>query len=174
MDIPQQPEGAPERTGVPTFAVEAAVAALVVLLGVTVLVGSRNLGSGWTSDGPGAGYFPFYIGIILLISGAGTLYQALLGKKRNHEIFVDGEQIRRVLMVLVPAAVYVLAIQVLGIYVASAVYIAGFMIILGKFAKAKSIAIGITLAVLFFLLFEVWFKIPLYKGMLNPLGFLGY
>ena len=76
---------------------------------LTVLFGSRKLGSGWTTDGPGAGYFPFYIGLILCISGAGTLYQALLGKKRNTEIFVDGEQIRRVLSVLIPAAFYVLA-----------------------------------------------------------------
>jgi len=173
MDSPQQ-AAAEERTGVPTFAVEAGVAALVILMGIVVLVGSRNLGSGWTSDGPGAGYFPFYIGLILCISGAGTLYQALLGKKRNTEIFVDGQQVRRVLLVLVPAAVYVLAIQVVGIYVASAVYVAGFMVFLGKFGKARSIAIGVILSVLVFLMFEVWFKIPLYKGWLNPLGFLGY
>ena len=173
MDISQEP-AAEERTGVPTFAVEAAVAALVLAFGLLVLFGSRKLGSGWTSDGPGAGYFPFYIGIILCISGAGILYQALLGKKRNTEIFVDGEQIKRVLVVLIPAAVYVLAIQVVGIYVASAIYVAGFMIILGKFGKAKSIAIGVALAAIFFLMFEVWFKVPLFKGALNPLGFLGY
>jgi hypothetical protein len=173
MVSPQQ-AAAEERTGVPTFAVEAGVAALVVLMGIVVIVGSWNLGSGWTTDGPGAGYFPFYIGVILCISGAGTLYQALLGKKRNTEIFVDGAQIRRVLMVLVPAAVFVLAIQVIGIYVASAIYVAGFMVFLGKFPKARSIAIGVILAVLVFLMFEVWFKIPLYKGVLNPLGFLGY
>ena len=173
MDSPQ--EGVVrERTGVPTFAVEAAVAALVIVFGLVVLFGSRKLGSGWTSDGPGAGYFPFYIGLILCISGAGTLYQALMGKKRNHDIFVDGEQIRRVLSVLVPAAVYVAAIQVVGIYIASAVYIAGFMIVLGKFGKARSVALGIVIAALFFLLFEVWFKIPLHKGMLDPLAFLGY
>jgi Tripartite tricarboxylate transporter TctB family len=173
MDSPQ--EGvAHERTGVPTFAVEAAVAALVVVFGLVVIFGSRKLGSGWTSDGPGAGYFPFYIGLILCISGAGTLYQALLGKKRNHDIFVDGEQIRRVLSVLIPAAFYVLAIQVLGIYVASAIYIAGFMIILGKFSRVKSAILGIAIAVFFFLLFEVWFKIPLFKGWLKPLDFLGY
>ena len=165
---------AEDRTGVPTFAVEAAVAALVVVLGLVVLFGSRKLGSGWTTDGPGAGYFPFYIGLILCISGAGTLYQALLGKKRNHDIFVDGEQIKRVLSVLIPAAFYVLAIQVFGIYVASAVYIAGFMIILGKFSKVKSILLGVAIAVFFFVLFEVWFKIPLYKGWLKPLDFLGY
>ena len=172
MDSPQEAAG--ERTGVPTFAVEAAVAALVALFGVVVLVGSRNLGSGWTTDGPGAGYFPFYIGVILCISGAGTLYQALFGKKRNTEIFVDGEQIRRVLMVLIPAAFYVLAIQVAGIYVASAIYIAGFMVFLGKIGKVKSVLLGIGVATFLFVMFEVWFKIPLFKGWLNPTSFLGY
>lgn len=172
MESPEQ--AAPERTGVPTFAIEAAVAVLVILFGLLVLFGSRNLGSGWTTDGPGAGYFPFYIGLILCISGAGTLYQALLGKKRNHEVFVDSEQLKRVLSVLVPAAVYVLAIQLFGIYVASAVYIAGFMIVLGKFSRVKSIVLGLAIAVFFFILFEVWFKIPLHKGMLKPLEFLGY
>ena len=172
MSSPQEPTA--ERTGVPTFAVEAAVAALVLLMGLVVIFGSRKLGSGWTSDGPGAGYFPFYIGLILCISGLGTLYQSLLGKKRNTEIFVDGEQIRRVLAVLIPAAIYILAIQFVGIYVASAVYIAGFMIVLGKFNKAKSIVLGVVISAIFFLMFEVWFKVPLFKGMLNPTGFLGY
>ena len=55
-----------------------------------------------------------------------------------------------VLSVLVPAAVYVLAIQLVGIYIASAVYIAGFMIILGKFSKVKSILLGLAVAVFFF------------------------
>ena len=173
MSTPLEP-AAEERTGVPTFAVEAGVAVLVLLFGLLVLFGSRKLGSGWTSDGPGAGYFPFYIGIILCISGLGVLYQSVLGKKRNTEVFVDREQIKRVLVVLVPAAVYVLAIQFVGLYVASAVYIAGFMIILGKFGRVKSVAIAVVIAVVFFLMFEVWFKVPLFKGSLDPLGFLGY
>jgi hypothetical protein len=173
MDTPHQPESV-ERTGVPTFAVEAGVAALVLLFGLVVVFGSQKLGSGWTTDGPGAGYFPFYIGVILCVSGAGILYQSLFGKKRNTEIFVDGEQIKRVLAVLIPAAVYIAAIQLVGLYIASAVYIAGFMVILGKYNKAKSIALGLAIAVIFFLMFEVWFKVPLHKGYLNPLGFLGY
>jgi hypothetical protein len=173
METSQQPE-AQERTGVPTFAVEAAVAALVLLLGLVVAFGSQKLGAGWTSDGPGAGYFPFYIGVILCVSGAGVMYQSLLGKKRNTEIFVDREQIRRVLAVLVPAAVYVGVIQLLGMYVASAIYIAGFMILLGKYGKGKSVALALVIAAVFFLMFEVWFKVPLAKGWLNPLGFLGY
>ena len=171
---PNQPSGAAPRSGVATHVVEAVVALLVLLLGVLVIQGSWSLGSRWTSDGPGSGYFPFYIGLILCISGAGILLQALFGKNRNREIFVDSEQLRRVLSVLLPALVYVLVVQLIGLYVASAVYIALFMIVLGKYSRVKSIATGVIVNVLFFFMFEVWFKVPLFKGMFDPLSFLGY
>lgn len=160
--------------GVPTFAVEAVVAALLLVMGLVVVVESHRLGSGWTDDGPASGYFPFYIGLILCISSAATLYQALFGKKRNMEIFVDGEQLKRVLTVLVPAAIYVGAVELVGIYIASAVYIAGFMIVLGKFNPVKSVIAAVVINVLFFFMFEIWFKVPLVKGAFDPLGFLGY
>ena len=102
------------------------------------------------------------------------MYQALFGKKKNTDIFVDSEQLRRVLSVFVPALVYILAVQFVGLYVASAVYIALFMIVLGKYSRIKSVIVGVLAMVLFFLMFEVWFKVPLFKGMLDPLRFLGY
>lgn len=171
---PNQESGAEHRTGVATNVIEAIVAACVLIMGIVVVVNSRALGAGWTSDGPGAGYFPFYIGIVLCISGAGIVYQALFGKKRNTEIFVDGEQLKRVLSVFLPALVYVLAVQFVGLYVASAVYIALFMIILGKFSPIKSVIAALIVNTLFFFMFEVWFKVPLFKGTLDPLSFLGY
>lgn len=174
MDSLEQEAGADVRHGVPTYVVEAAVAALLLVLALVVTQASMKLGAGWTSDGPGSGYFPFYVGVILAIASAGTLYQALLGKKRNTAIFVDGEQLRRVLVVLVPALVFVGAIALVGIYVASAVYIAAFMIFLGKFGWVRSVVIGVVTSALFFLMFEVWFKVPLYKGSFDPLSFLGY
>lgn len=161
-------------TGVSTHVVDAVTALLVMVLGGVVLYGSSKLGHEWTSDGPGAGYFPFYIGLILTISGAGIFYQALFGKKKNTEVFVDKEQLGRVFSVLLPAAVYVLAIQLIGIYVASAVYITLFMVILGKYSWVKSLAVGLIVNVVFFMMFEVWFKVPLFKGefdLLSPLGF---
>jgi hypothetical protein len=170
---PNEPAGA-ERRGVSTHIVEAAVALLVFLFGVLVLQGSWSLGSRWTSEGPGSGYFPFYIGIILCISGLGIMFQAFFSKKQSREIFVDSVQLNRVLSVLIPALVYVLAVQFIGLYVASAIYIAVFMIVLGKYSPVKSLAVGIAVVVLLFLMFEVWFKVPLFKGSLNPLGFLGY
>lgn len=161
-------------TGVATYIVDAVVALLVMLLGGVVIYGSQKLGSDWGSDGPGAGYFPFYIGLILVIAGAGVMYQALAGKKRNTDIFVDREQLVRVLSVLLPAAIYVGGIQLIGIYVASAIYIALFMVLLGKYSWVKSVAAALVVNVLFFMMFEVWFKVPLHKGAYDLLSGLGY
>jgi hypothetical protein len=166
--------GADSSAGVPTYVIEAVVACLILVMGAVVVYGSWALGSGWTSDGPGAGYFPFYIGIILCISGLGTLVQSMFGKNKNTEVFVDKEQLHRVLSMFLPALVYVFAVQFLGLYVASAIYIALFMIILGKYSKVKSIVVALAVVVLFFLMFEVWFKVPLFKGQFNLLGFTGY
>lgn len=163
-----------ERSGVATNIVDAIVAILVIIMGGTIIYGSRKLGSEWTSDGPGAGYFPFYIGLILLISGVGVFYQALAGKNKNTEVFVDRESFGRVLSVLLPAIVYVAAIQFIGIYVASTIYIALFMMILGKFGVLKSAIIALGVNAMFFMMFEVWFKVPLHKGSFDPLSFLGY
>ena len=162
------------RTGIATHRVEAVVGLILLVIGIGDVIESWRLGARWTSDGPGSGYFPFYIGIVITISAAGILHNALLGKKRNDTVFVDAEQLKRVLQVLLPAVLYVLAIVFVGLYVASAVYVAVFMVVLGKYSWTKSIAAGLVINALFFLMFEVWFKVPLFKGSLDPLRFLGY
>ena len=171
---PNQPSGSGQRTGVATNIIEAIVAFCILVMGAVVVQGSHALGAGWTSDGPGAGYFPFYIGVLLCVSGVGIMYQALLGKGRNTDVFVDSEQLKRVLAVLIPALIYVGAVQFIGLYVASAIYIALFMIILGRYSWIKSVIVALSVVVLFFFMFEVWFKVPLFKGQFDPLSFLGY
>jgi hypothetical protein len=154
--------------------VDAVVAALIVVMGGIVIYEARRLGAEWTTDGPGAGYFPFYIGLILLVCGSAIFVQSLRARATDEEVFVDSVQLKRVLSVLLPSAVYVGAIMLLGLYVASALFIALFMIILGKYPALKAVVLGVAVNALFFVMFEVWFKVPLYKGALEPLGFLGY
>ena len=154
--------------------VDAVVAVLIFVFGVVLTVSAWRLGARWTSDGPGAGYFPFYIGLITIVASLGIFWQAVFSKSRDTRAFVDREQAGRVMSVLVPAAVYVLVAMFLGLYVASAIYIAVFMIVLGKYPRVKSVVLSVIIVAVFFLMFEVWFKVPLYKGSLDPLRFLGY
>ena len=154
--------------------VDTVVSAILFVFGAVVVVESHRLGATWTSDGPGAGYFPFYIGLIICISALGVMFQSRAAKTRDEAPFVDREQMGRVMSVLLPATVYVLAIWFLGLYVASAIYIALFMVILGKYPAGKSVVVAVLVNAVSFLMFEVWFKVPLYKGTLEPLRFLGY
>jgi hypothetical protein len=163
-----------EDGGTRTATVEAVVAALLLLFGAVIAFESWRLGARWAEDGPGAGYFPFYIGLMICGASAGILFKALRMLGSSREVFVDRPSLKRVLQVLVPAALYVLAVQFLGLYVASAIYIALFMVLLGGYGWPRSLAVGFGVAVVFFLMFEVWFKVPLFKGRLDPTGFLGY
>ena len=174
MADPHKTEDSASPSVVANHRVDAVVAAILVVIAGVVIYEARRLGAGWTSDGPGAGYFPFYIGIIILVSGLGILFQSLLGKARDTDSFVDRVQLQRVLSVLLPAMLYVLGVNFLGLYLASAIYIALFMVLMGHYPVLKSVVVSVAVIALFFMMFEVWFKVPLFKGTLDPLHFLGY
>jgi hypothetical protein len=148
---------------------EFVVAGFFLAAGALVVWESRRLGSQWGSDGPQAGYFPFYIGTIICISSVVNLYSAMV--KADHGPFVKWGQLRMILVVMVPCVIYVALIVnpwwSLGIYVSSALFIAFFMRYLGKYGWAKIVAVAIGTMVAFFLMFEVWFKVPLPKGPLE-------
>ena len=154
--------------------VEIIVALMFLVVGLVVMTGSIKLGAKWGSDGPESGYFPFYISLIILVSSSITLFQAFKNKEQAKEGFVEKEPFRQVLAVLIPAAVYVLGVQLIGIYVASAIYIAIFMVWLGKYVIWKAAAVGLGVSIVLFMMFEHWFQIPLPHGsLINPLGFIG-
>ncbi|QWE31313.1 tripartite tricarboxylate transporter TctB family protein [Polynucleobacter sp. Adler-ghost] len=150
-------------------------ALLFVVVGLVVMIGSLKLGASWGADGPEAGYFPFYISLIILLSSTVTLYQAaIVNKKKKTQSFVDSEPLKQVMAVLLPAIVFVLGVQLIGIYVASAIYIAIFMVWLGKYPIWKAVAVSVGVSAALYLMFEYWFQVPLPHGSwFNPLEFVG-
>lgn len=170
--VASSPSSSPSR-GVPSQGtMEAVVAALIFGIGAVVISDSQRLGSGWAEDGPRAGYFPFRIGLILCACGLLIFVQALWRRRELAGNFIERHQVGPVLTVLVPTVGYVLAIQFLGIYVASALFVALFMVFVGKFTVWKSFFIGITMSLLAFWVFEHKFLVPLPKGPLET--WLGY
>ena len=148
---------------------------LFLVLGVVVMVGSLKLGASWGSDGPEAGYFPFYISLIFMLSSTVTLYQAAVVDKNKKKVsFVDRESFKQVMAVLLPAIVFVLGVQLIGIFVSSVIYIAIFMVWLGKYPIWKAVAVSVGVSVALYLMFEFWFQVPLPHGSwINPLEFVG-
>jgi hypothetical protein len=148
------------------------VAAILMVVGAVVMKNSYDLGAGWSSTGPDSGYFPFYIGLLILVSSTITLLITLFTRKPNLTPFVERAPFFRILQVLIPSAIFVLAIEYIGIYVAGGLFIAFFMWWLGKYSWHKVVLVGVLVPLALFLTFEVWFLVPLPKGPVE--SFLGY
>ena len=158
--------------GVSTKAVEIVVAAAILVLGLVAMADGRRVGAGWADDGPQAGYFPFYIGLILCFASAWTLWRTLFSGKDITGVVVSRKKLRLVLSVFIPSMIYVAATYFIGIYVASALFIDAFMYWHGRFPWTKIVPVSLLVPVAVFLLFEVWFLVPLPKGPLETL--IGY
>ena len=160
-------EGGEGRAAIRYRSAELGMAAFFFAAGALVIYDSARLGIGWADDGPRAGYFPFYLGLIICVSSLVNALRALLVPAAKNKAFVEVGQLKMVLTVLVPTAIYVAAVTWIGIYVASAAFIAFFMRWLGKYAWWKMAAVSVGTAVVFYLIFELWFKVPLPKGPLE-------
>jgi putative tricarboxylic transport membrane protein len=158
-------------TGPSHRGVEVSVALFMALLAVIGVYGSIKVGVGWADDGPRAGFFPFYISMAVLISCAVNLFKVFITAD-DGEIFAEWSQLRQVGAVVLPTAIYVAVIPYTGIYVASALLIAAFMRWFGGYSWLLSIAVAVGVPVATFLMFEIWFLVPLPKGPLE--SYLGY
>ena len=148
---------------------ELGVAAFLMVLAVLVITDSLRVGTGWADDGPRSGYFPFYIGSLLLLSSGWIFLSQLLRWSRDRAVFADRSQLMLVLAVLWPMCVYVGLIYPLGIYLPSALLIAYFMKRYGGYRWPAIVGVSIAVPLVFFAVFERWFLVPLPKGPIEHL-----
>ncbi|MFL5217162.1 MAG: tripartite tricarboxylate transporter TctB family protein [Microvirga sp.] len=156
-----------DRAVVASRSVEVAVSLMLIALAAVLGWDNWRLGAGWASDGPQAGYFPFYLSVML---GAASLYGLLVAMRQRalaEEAFVTRDQFRRVLQVLVPTFLFVLLTALLGLYVASFILVAGFMWFIGKIAAWKSLLAAFIFVAVMFVTFDVAFDVIMPKGPLE-------
>ncbi len=168
-DSTSEPAASSRTEGPPsTFVVEIVVAVTLLAFGALVAWDSYRTGSGWSaSGGPRAGYFPFRLGVLLVLSALAILAQTFWQRADLRGRFIEPGQIRPVLTVALPSLAYVAGVQWLGIYVASAIFVGAFMHFVGRLAWWKCVAVAIGHVVFMYWLFEKRFFLPLPKGPLE-------
>jgi hypothetical protein len=141
------------------------------LLGLAALLAFDNwrTGIGWESTGPKAGYFPFYLSLILAAASLFGIVKELVARGTESGAFVTRDQLGRVLQVLAPTIAFCVLTQVLGLYVASFLLITGFMGYVGRIAWWKSIATAFVFTALMFVTFEIAFDVIMPKGPVEAL-----
>jgi hypothetical protein len=145
-------------------ALEALTATITGVFGLAIVVQSLDNGIGWSTAGVESGTFPFMTGTIV---AAGSLYNLVRGWLRGREILVTGVQFRRTVALFVPAAVYVAAIPLLGLYVASALYLLGTLRLQNRVSLLSSALIAVVASVGLYFVFEWSFQVALPHGLLG-------
>src|SRR5258708_6663972 len=152
---------------VDTRTVEIVVSLLLLVVALVLGFDNWRTGIAWDSTGPQAGYFPFYLSIIL---GGGSLYglaTTWLARREPSETFVSRAQLRRVMAGFVPTLLFCLATPFLGLYVASFLLIAGFMRMVGRIALWKSLLTAFLFTAIMFVTFDIAFDVIMPKGPLE-------
>lgn len=155
-------------------ALELATAVLTGSFGVAVLVSSSDNGIGWSSAGVDAGTFPFLTGIIIVLGSLYNLARGVLpvATLANVAVAITPIELRRLAGLFVPAAIFVAAIPLLGMYVASAVYVFTVLAIPRHQSVPRALAMAATTALALYVVFERMFQVSLPHGALAAaLGF---
>ena len=146
-------------------------ATLAIVLAFAVLMGWDNwrIGAGWEATGPQAGYFPFWVSVILGGACVFGIGKEIVQRAQEAGGFVTRNQFKRVMQVFVPTLLYVPVTQWLGLYVASFILIAGFMAVVGRIRPWISVVTALVFSVSMFVTFEVAFDVIMPKGPVERL-----
>src|SRR6186997_376312 len=87
---------------------EIGLGAVMVLFGLITILGSLQVGIGWGAEGPKSGFFPFYIGLIVVVTSLYNLVRAYTHGSRK--LFANWHELTQVLKVVLPLTIYVGAI----------------------------------------------------------------
>jgi putative tricarboxylic transport membrane protein len=152
---------------VSTRTVDMVVSLLLLALAALLCFDNWRTGIAWAPDGPQAGYFPFYLGLILSAASLYGLITSLVTGAGTAQTFLTRGQLRRVMQVFIPTLLFCLLTQWLGLYVASFLLIAGFMRIIGRIALWKSMLTAFLFAIIMFVTFDIAFDVIMPKGPLE-------
>jgi riboflavin transporter FmnP len=149
------------------FSAEIATATVTAGLGLIAVIGALEFGIGWGDAGPESGAFPFYMGLLILGASVGTMIQSIKGRLDLQEVFLDRVRAGRVASFLGPIVVFVIISMFLGLYVATALYLTYVMWRQGGYRLIVSAVSGVVAAIIFYLILEYAFQVPLMKGPLE-------
>jgi Tripartite tricarboxylate transporter TctB family len=150
-------------------ALEFTTATLTGAFGTAVVISSIDNGIGWSTAGVDAGTFPFLTGLIVVIA---SLWNLVRGWVESRAVAVSSSDLRHLIALFAPAVVFVAAIPLLGVYVASGCYMLGTLALLHRFSLPRSVLIAVTTPVALYLVFERMFQVSLPHGALaDSLGF---
>ena len=147
-------------------AADRVTAALLLAFAVAFSVGAVKNYQWWGAGGPGPAFVPFWLGLVMAALALSFLIRSLRSTFPGASWFPRGQGLRDMLVVLVVTIAFVALLDVTGMVIGTALYLAVLIRYLGKHAWWVTISIAIGTAIGTWLVFVHWLRVPMPEGML--------
>ena len=127
---------------------------------------SLRLDIGWGLNGPAGGFFPFWLAV-----GLGLCCLIIFAQAVRHDTTAEAPPLvkpggwKPVLQVVLPAAVMVALAEFIGLYLATALYLAFYMRRIGRYHWGLVLVVSLGVPLVSYFVFERWLFIPMPKGV---------
>lgn len=123
-------------------------------------------------EGPGSGFWPFYLAAIMLSSSIWIMinwWRRSSPPSRSEEKFLDAYGISMLIKVGGGVTVFIGLIHFIGMYGAMTLFLFYYLYYLGRHSLGLTLAVALGAPVVTFFFFDVAMRIVLPKGYLEPL-----
>jgi putative tricarboxylic transport membrane protein len=143
------------------------VALGMMLVGLIAFGDAIRMGFGWGISGPEAGFFPFYMGLGILICTIFIVIKAVKTYRKDgpgKPLIQEGGLVQ-ILWILIPAIGVFLLTELIGLHLATVFYLAFNIRVLGKMSWVKVILLSVLIPSSMYIIFDKVFLIPLPLGL---------
>ena len=141
-------------------------AAFLFALSAAFAAGALKYYKWWGSGGPGPAFMPFWLGLVMAILALMMLIKSLKEKNAGAAWLPRGEGLRDMLVVLAATVAFVALLNVTGMIIGTALYLAVLIRYLGRHPWWMTLAIALAAAGFNWLVFVHWLRVPMPQGML--------
>jgi hypothetical protein len=147
-------------------ALELATGAVTAVFGVAVIASSIEVGSGWSAAGVESGTFPLLAGVLILGGSLWNIGRAALAYRK---VAIDPAQLLRLARLFLPAAAFIAALPLVGLYAAAAAYLVYALSVQHRLKLWRTAVIVIATEVVLYWIFERTFDVIMPRGWLGAL-----
>ena len=153
---------------------EFTAAIVLALVSLALMYKSTDgLSIGWIpNNGPGSGFWPFWLSVVMLLSCLTILIRAYFGstpQSRSEEPFMDRDTVNLVGITVAALFLLLLATEFVGLYIGLVGFLFFYLRILGGHSWTVTVSLMLGIPVFIFMFFEYLMTIPLPKAMSEPL-----
>jgi putative tricarboxylic transport membrane protein len=142
--------------------------------GILLLVFGAGFAAGgcqypyWTPNGPGSGFLPFWLGLVMAGLAAALLVGAVRRPDPGEAWLPHGRGLVRLIVIVLGTVAFVWLLPVLGMTLATFLFLIGILRFLERHSWFATVGVAVGMSAANWLIFIHWLSVPF------PIGILGF